>query len=137
MHSELERLMKCDERLKPAMASLHRNLKDIHDREVIEEALRNDLKTVWDNHSSKRNLTINVQFCRQRPTAPLMIMPPGAAVGPVVGAPPPAWTTPDAYFVSLPNLPTPDELRQCVMKPSLGASASSEPPRPPDDMTDQ
>ena len=63
-----------------------------------------------------------------------MLMPPGAAVGPVAGAPPPAWSTPDAYFVSLPKLPTPDHLRKSVAKSSLRASASSE---PPDDMTDQ
>jgi hypothetical protein len=90
------------------MSSLHRQFKDILQREGTEEALRSDLKTVWENHSSKRNLTINVAFCRQRPTAPLMLMPPGAAVDPVDGAPLPAWSTPDAYFVSLPNLPAPE-----------------------------
>ena len=71
--SELEQLLQSDENLKPLMASLHRQYKEICLREATEQELRSDLKTVWDNFSNKRRLDINVRFSRQRPTVPLML----------------------------------------------------------------
>ncbi len=118
--------MQSDENLKPLMASLHRQYNEIRLREVTEQELRSDLKTVWDNFSNKRRLDINVKFSRQRPTAPLMLMPPGAADDPAVYTPVPAWTTPNSYFVSLPVLPASDQLKRVK-------SGSDE---PPDDIID-
>jgi hypothetical protein len=110
------------------MASLHRQYKEICLREATEQELRSDLKTVWDNFSNKRRLDINVRFSRQRPTVPLMLMPPGAVDGPAIYSPSPPWTTPNFYFVSLPVLPASDQLKR---------SKSGGSDEPPDDMIDQ
>jgi hypothetical protein len=125
--SELERLLQSNEHLKPVMAGLHRQYNDICLREATERDLRDDLKTVWDNHSNKRRLDINVKFSLQRPTAPLMLMPPGSADGTAVCAPVPEWTTPNSYFISLPVLPALDRLKR---------SKSGGSDEPPDDMID-
>jgi hypothetical protein len=126
--SELELLIKSDEQLKPVMARLYQQFQDICLRESTEQDLRNDLKTVWENHSSARRLDINVKFIRLRPTAPLMLMPPSAADGPAIYASPPSWNTPNSYFISLPNLPAAEQLKR-------NKSGGSE--EPPDDMIDQ
>ena len=44
------------------MARLYQQFQDICLRESTEQDLRNDLKTVWENHSSARRLDINVKF---------------------------------------------------------------------------
>jgi hypothetical protein len=126
--SELELLVKTDEKWKPVMACLHQQLQDIYLREATEQDLRNDLKTVWENHGSTRRLDINVKFITQRPTAPLMLMPPSAAEGPAVYASPPPWNTPNSYFISLPNMPAAEQLKRS----KCGGSDE-----PPDDMIDQ
>ena len=126
--SELELLVKSDEKLKPVMACLHQQLQDICLREATEQDLRNDLKTVWENHGSTRRLDINVKFITQRPTAPLMLMPPSAAEGPAIYASPPPWNTPNSYFISLPNIPAAEQLKR---------SKSGGSDEPPDDMIDQ
>ena len=126
--SELERLVQSDEHLKPIMASLYQQYNDICRREATERDLRSDLKTVWDNHRNQRRLDINVKFSLQRPTAPLMLMPPGAADSPASDAAAPAWNTPNSYFVSLPMLPALDQLKR---------SKSGGSDEPPDDMIDQ
>ena len=104
--SQRDQLFQNDEKLKPVMATLHRQFQEICRREETEQELRNDLKTVWDNHRNHRRLDINVKFSRQAPTPPLMLMPPGANDGPAVYASSPSWTTPNSYFVSLPLLPS-------------------------------
>jgi hypothetical protein len=113
------------------MARLHLQFQEICDREATEQELRNDLKTVWSNHSSQRRLDINVKFSRQRPTPPLMLMPPSASEpnAPSVyeSSLSPPWTTPNSYFVSLPLLPT----------DAMMTSNSSRSDEPPDDIIDR
>jgi hypothetical protein len=107
---------------------LHRQFRDVCQREATERELRNDLKTVWDNHSSSRRLDINVRFCSQSPTPPLMLMPPAAVDAAAICSSWPPWSTPNTYFVSLPTLPASFHLDPAMLRGLEEA---------PDDMIDQ